>query len=82
MVKPRPFWQRLLYPIAGLVLVLAGVAGCILPIIPGLPLIVAGVPLLCSFHPRAEQWSHDQMQKMKHRMKVFATRWSQRHRKQ
>ena len=36
--------------ISGLALVVAGVAGCLLPIIPGIPLIVAGVAILGTDH--------------------------------
>lgn len=37
--------------VTGMVLVLLGLVGIVLPIIPGLPLLIAGVALLGADHP-------------------------------
>ncbi len=44
----------MLLPIAGLVCVVAGVIGMIMPVIPGAPLTIIGVPLLFCFTRKAE----------------------------
>ncbi|HYE04843.1 MAG TPA: hypothetical protein VEL07_04900 [Planctomycetota bacterium] len=45
----RPWWQRVLLPIAGLACVVVGIIGWIMPVIPGAPLAVFGIPLLFCF---------------------------------
>jgi hypothetical protein len=45
-VKLHPLRQ-----IGGIALLIAGVAGCLLPIIPGIPLLLAGVAMLGNDHP-------------------------------
>jgi uncharacterized protein YqgC (DUF456 family) len=45
--------------ISGLALVAAGIAGCLLPIIPGIPLIIAGAAVLGTDHTlvrRSRNW--------------------------
>ncbi|MBX3023871.1 hypothetical protein KF840_03075 [bacterium] len=49
--------------VAGIVLVAIGVLGCVLPVIPGIPILIAGVALLGPRHPlvrpfaeRLERW--------------------------
>jgi hypothetical protein len=49
--------------VAGVVLVLIGAIGCVLPIIPGIPMLIAGIALLGPHHPlvrplarRIERW--------------------------
>jgi uncharacterized membrane protein YbaN (DUF454 family) len=56
---------KALRPLAGLLLVGLGLAGMILPIIPGLPLLVAGAVLVAPNHrvvravrERLEAWRH------------------------
>ena len=48
---------------AGIVLIIAGVLGTLLPVIPGIPLLIAGAALLGAEHPlirpfakRFERW--------------------------
>jgi len=51
----------MLRTIAGVVLLLVGVAGCLLPIMPGIPFLVAGVAVLGTDHAivkRGKQWMH------------------------
>jgi uncharacterized membrane protein YbaN (DUF454 family) len=50
----RPLWQRFAYPIVGLILISLGLLLWMLPIVPGFPLIIIGLPLLFCFHPRVE----------------------------
>ena len=41
---------------AGFVLLLAGLLGVLLPVMPGIPLLLAGVALLGPNHPRLAPW--------------------------
>lgn len=50
----RPLWQRIAYPFAGIILIILGIIGWLLPIVPGFPLILIGVPLVACFHPKLE----------------------------
>jgi uncharacterized membrane protein YbaN (DUF454 family) len=54
---------RHLQLVAGFALIIAGLIGIVLPIIPGIPMLIAGVALLGSEHPlvrpfarRFERW--------------------------
>ena len=40
----------------GFALLIAGLLGVLLPIIPGVPLLLAGVAILGSNHPRVQPW--------------------------
>lgn len=53
-VLPRPLWKRIIYPIVGAVLIILGIAGWLVPIVPGFPLIIVGLPLLFFFNQRFE----------------------------
>jgi len=53
-IRHRPLWQRIIYPVLGLILVILGIAGWLIPIVPGVPLIIIGIPLFFCFHPRFE----------------------------
>jgi hypothetical protein len=57
-VRPRPMWQRLVYPLFGMVLSILGVILWLTPVVPGWPLFFIGVPLMFCFHPRLELWGH------------------------
>ena len=55
--------KRSIRAVAGLVLLVIGVAGLVLPILPGIPLMIAGLALLGTDHPvnvairrRLERW--------------------------
>jgi uncharacterized protein len=50
--------------VAGFILLIAGLIGCLLPVIPGSPMVIAGLALLGVDHPKIrstmqllEQWS-------------------------
>jgi hypothetical protein len=45
------FTKAAIRNIAGMSLLIAGVLGCLLPIIPGIPLLLAGVATLGADHP-------------------------------
>jgi hypothetical protein len=54
---------RQLQTVAGFALIIAGLIGMVLPIIPGIPMLIAGAALLGSEHPlvrpfarRFERW--------------------------
>jgi uncharacterized membrane protein YbaN (DUF454 family) len=59
--RPRPLWQRLLYPFIGAILIIVGIILWIMPVVMGFPLIIIGVPLLFCFHPRLELWIRRKM---------------------
>lgn len=40
----------------GFALLIAGLLGTLLPIIPGTPLIAAGIAVLGTKHPRVQRW--------------------------
>ena len=60
------FWEapvERLRKVAGFTLLIAGLIGCLLPLVPGGPMVIAGVALLGADHPRIrptirrlEQW--------------------------
>jgi SAM-dependent methyltransferase len=60
-LRPRPLWQRLLYPFIGAILIILGIILWITPVVPGFPLIIIGVPLLFCFHSRLELWFRRKM---------------------
>jgi hypothetical protein len=60
-LRPRPLWQRAVYPIIGIILIITGIIGWLTPVIPGFPLIIIGIPWLACFHPRFELWVRRQM---------------------
>ncbi|MBN2145162.1 MAG: hypothetical protein JW774_11110 [Candidatus Aureabacteria bacterium] len=51
----RPLWKKILYPLIGIGLILMGIVGWIIPVIPGFPLIIIGVPLLFFFNRTYER---------------------------
>jgi uncharacterized membrane protein YbaN (DUF454 family) len=53
-VRPRPWWQRILFPLLGVVLVVAGIIFLFTPI-PLAVLAVIGFPFLFCFNPRIEK---------------------------
>lgn len=68
-LRPRPWWQRLLYPLVGIILIILGIIGWLTPVIPGVPLIIIGIPWLACFHPRLELWVRRQMHRIGHAIK-------------
>ncbi len=57
----RPMWQRIIYPFLGLLAVIVGIIGWLLPVIPGAPLAIVGLPWLFCFNRRSEQWARDHL---------------------
>jgi membrane-bound ClpP family serine protease len=53
-LQRRLLWQRFIYPVVGLILIILGVILWLLPVVPGFPLIIIGLPLLFCFHPPFE----------------------------
>jgi uncharacterized membrane protein YbaN (DUF454 family) len=60
-LRPRPLWQRVVYPSIGLILILIGLIGSILPVLPGFPFVLVGIPLFACFHPKFELWVRRKM---------------------
>ena len=42
--------------IAGFLLLVTGAIGCVLPILPGVPLVMAGVYILAPRYPKIQAW--------------------------
>ena len=59
-------WHVILRQVGGYACLGAGIAGCILPIIPGIPLLLAGLGLLAVDSPWAAR--------LRDRLKDYATR--------
>ena len=57
----RPLWKRIIYPLVGMILIILGIIGWLVPIIPGVPLIIIGLPLFVCISPRLELWVRRQM---------------------
>ncbi|MBA4388914.1 MAG: hypothetical protein C0404_13105 [Verrucomicrobia bacterium] len=55
-LKRRPLYQRILLPIAGILLIITGIIGMLLPLMPQWPFIILGIPLALSFHHKTEAW--------------------------
>jgi uncharacterized protein YqgC (DUF456 family) len=65
----RPLWQRLSLPVFGALMVIVGMFGLIVPIIPGILLLVVGFPMLFCFHETSENWARNVMHRCWVRMK-------------
>jgi len=52
---PRPLWQRLVFPLLGVLCMMGAVVGALLPILPGWIFAVPGFLLLACIHPRSEE---------------------------
>ncbi len=59
-VRRRPLWQRIILPLVGVVLVVAGIFFLFTPI-PLAILAVIGFPFLFCFHPRIEKRAREWM---------------------
>jgi uncharacterized membrane protein YbaN (DUF454 family) len=46
-----------------LFLILAGIVGLVLPLLPGILFIIVGLLLLSAYNPRFEFWIHEQTKK-------------------
>ena len=57
----RPVWQRILLPLVGIVAVVVGIIGWLMPIIPGAPLAIVGLPWLFCVNRRSEEWMRRQL---------------------
>lgn len=53
----RPIYQRLLYPIAGVVCIILGIIGLLLPFVPGFPALLLGLFLCSCIHAPLEAWT-------------------------
>lgn len=72
----RPIWQRCLLPFVGLILLVIGIIGWLLPVVPGLPLAIVGAPFLLCFHRRAEQWGRDRLRSSRDGWRRRVARWN------
>jgi hypothetical protein len=69
-VRLRPLWQRILFALAGSILILLGVVMLFTPG-PGIAVLLIGVPLFVCVHPklerRARAWADRMRQKLRAR---------------
>jgi len=63
-IKALPFYVRVIIGVVGMGLVGIGMAGWLLPVIPGFPLIVIGFPLMMCPHPRGIDWAMGLMRRV------------------
>lgn len=68
MTQRRPFYQRLLLPVLGLVLIVLGIIGLLLPFVPGFPAFVLGLIFCSCIHHPAEVWMRAKTKIMKDRL--------------
>jgi hypothetical protein len=70
----RPLWQRIALPVVGAGMILFGVFGLAVPIIPGILLFAAGFPLLFCFHQTSEEWATGVVRNCYGRLKRLSVR--------
>jgi uncharacterized membrane protein YbaN (DUF454 family) len=62
---PPPLWHRILHFVSGIGLVILGIIGLILPIMPGWVFLIPGLIILADFFPpihRLVQWGKSRME--------------------
>jgi uncharacterized membrane protein YbaN (DUF454 family) len=59
----RGFIRHTVIILVALFLILVGIVGLILPLLPGILFIVVGLLLLSAYNPRFEFWLHEQTKK-------------------
>ena len=62
-------FKRIIFCVAGLCLLTVGLAGLVLPIMPGWIFIIPGILLTSSLHPRLERFVKRNMHKLISKMK-------------
>jgi len=62
-LRNRPLWLRIVYLIIGLIFIIMGLIGSVLPVVPGFVFVIIGLPLLTRADPRIGQWLDLQMRK-------------------
>ena len=50
-------WKRAVRFVTGWLLIVGGVVGCVLPILPGVPMILGGLALLGTEYAWARRWT-------------------------
>jgi len=67
LTPKSPLWRK----VCGWLLIVFGIVGCVLPIAPGLPLVVAGLALLAKDYA----WARDVLERGRHKWDELKARW-------
>ena len=59
----RGYIRHTVIIIVALFLIVAGIVGLVLPLLPGILFIVVGLLLISAYNPRFEFWLHEQTKK-------------------
>ena len=70
----RPLWQKIVLPGLGIVFLAIGVAGIILPLVPGFPFLILAPPLLCTVSQSLEDTCRKSMFRLAMRYKARKAR--------
>jgi hypothetical protein len=84
-VRVRPWWQRIVLPLIGLALVVAGIVFTFTPV-PLMSLALVGFPMLFCFNPRLEgrarAWMSCKLGAIRRRLRTWRRRMRRRARQQ
>jgi hypothetical protein len=72
--KETPLWRRAIYFGAGIILILMGFVGWIIPVITGIPFYVAGLVLLGMASTRFCGWFNRLERKLPYKLRVMLRR--------
>ncbi|ADV84635.1 PGPGW domain-containing protein [Terriglobus saanensis] len=68
LTPKSPLWRK----VCGWALIVLGLVGCLLPIAPGLPLLIAGLALLAKDYA----WARKVLEKGRHKWDGLKARWA------
>ncbi len=53
-MKGRPLWQRIILPVVGTIFFIIGIIVWLIPVLPGFPFLIIGLPMIFCFNRRYE----------------------------
>jgi hypothetical protein len=71
----HPLWMRALCLVGGLVFVVLGVVGWLIPVVTGLPFYAVALVLFAMASDRAREWVNALDRKLPHRVRVATRDW-------